>query len=140
MLLPMRARPGALRPIGPKRTAGLARPAKGRPPSVAIRDISLRPEGVFPTRGAGAKRLRGCTKERSPGRFALPFVHLFSPMDCFFIENSFVRWFECVFRLCRWLHPSFRRSPHRKSRTSGQKIVEKDDFSIDKAHFGSVQL
>ena len=35
--------------------------ASGRPPSVAIRDISLRPEGVFPTRGAGAKRLRGCT-------------------------------------------------------------------------------
>ena len=31
--------------------------ASGRPPSVAIRDISLRPEGVFPTRGAGiAKR------------------------------------------------------------------------------------
>ena len=31
--------------------------ARGRPPSVAIRDISLRPEGVFPTRGAGiAKR------------------------------------------------------------------------------------
>ena len=73
-------------------------------------------------------------------RFALPFVHLFSPMDCFFIENSFVRWFECIFRLCRWLHPSFRRSPQRKSRTSGQKIVEKDDFSLDKAHFGSVQL
>ena len=73
-------------------------------------------------------------------RFALPFVHLFSPMDCFFIENSFVRWFECIFRLCRWLHPSFRRSPQNKSRTSGQKIVEKDDFSLDKAHFGSVQL
>ena len=35
--------------------------ASGRPPSVAIRDISLRPERVFPTRGAGAKRLRGCT-------------------------------------------------------------------------------
>ena len=73
-------------------------------------------------------------------RFALPFVHLFSPMDCFFIKNSFVRWFECIFRLCRWLHPSFRRSPQNKSRTSGQKIVEKDDFSLDKAHFGSVQL
>ena len=73
-------------------------------------------------------------------RFALPFVHLFSPMDCFFIKNSFVRWFECIFRLCRWLHPSFRRFPQRKSRTSGQKIVEKDDFSLDKAHFGSVQL
>ena len=73
-------------------------------------------------------------------RFALPFVHLFSPMECFFIENSFVRWFECIFRLCRWLHPSFRRSPQRKSRTFGQKIVEKDDFSLDKAHFGSVQL
>ena len=27
--------------------------ASGRPPSVAIRDISLRPEGVFPTRGGG---------------------------------------------------------------------------------------
>ena len=73
-------------------------------------------------------------------RFALPFVHLFSPMGCFFIKNSFVRWFECIFRLCRWLHPSFRRSPQNKSRTSGQKIVEKDDFSLDKAHFGAVQL
>ena len=37
----------------------------------------------------------------------------------FFIKNSFVRWFECVFRLCRWLHPSFRRSPQNKSRTFG---------------------
>ena len=52
-------------------------------------------------------------------RFALPFVHLFSPMGCFFIENSSARWFECIFRLCRWLHPSFRRSPQNKSRTSG---------------------
>ena len=79
--------------------------------------------------------------EGSPSdRFALPFVHLFSPMDCFFIENSFVRWFECIFRLCRWLHPSFRRSPQNKSHTSGQRIVKKDDFSLDKAHFGAVQL
>ena len=38
------------------RTAGLTRPAKGRPPSVAIRDISLRPEGVFPARGAGERK------------------------------------------------------------------------------------
>ena len=38
----MRTGPGALRSIEPKRTAGLARPAKGSP-----------------TRGAGAKRLRG---------------------------------------------------------------------------------
>ncbi len=30
--------------------------ASGRPPSVAIRDISLRPEGVFPTRGAGGRK------------------------------------------------------------------------------------
>ena len=30
--------------------------ASGRPPSVAIRDISLRPEGVFPTRGAGERK------------------------------------------------------------------------------------
>ena len=57
--------------------------------------------------------------KRPSGRFVLPFVHLFSPMDCFFIKNSFVRWFECVFRLCRWLHPSFRCSPQNKSRTSG---------------------
>ena len=81
--------------------------------------------------GEGNKPLR---------RFARPFVHLFSSMDCFFVENSSVRWFECVFRLCRWSHPSFRRSPQNKSHTSGQKIVEKDDFSLDKAHFGAVQL